>query len=520
MLSDYLTVSAHRYPFKTAIITEMERIDYCTLLSLAGKFSTAAASAGLQPGDRVIIYADNSIGYVVSYFGILLSGGVVVGQSTGNKERHIRNIINHCQAVGVVTSGTHLHTVLNVADECPSLKFIFYDGQFSHMPALKGIAWREMLDIYVNEAANLNQTDCARKEEDLAQIIYTSGTTGNPKGVMLSHKNLRANTESIVEYLGLVALDRVMAVLPFYYSYGNSLLLTHIACGGSIVIDNRFAYPQKVLERMSEEKVTGFSGVPSTFAILVHKAGLKDFDLSSLRYITQAGGPMSPALASELRGALPQAKIYIMYGQTEASARLSYLEPEMLSQKSGSIGKAIPGVTLTVKNKKGDRVKKGEVGEIIATGDNIMTGYWDNPDESAQVLKEDGLHTGDLATVDDEGFIYIVSRASDMIKSGAHRISPKEIEELIMEDSRVHEVAVVGEPDELLGENIVAVVVTRPSEQLTEKDVIRLCRKHLPLYKIPKRVEFHESLPKTPSGKIKKDVLRRRLLEARGKEKI
>ncbi|MCP4632509.1 MAG: AMP-binding protein, partial [candidate division Zixibacteria bacterium] len=451
------------------------------------------------------------------YFGILCAGGVVVGQSTGNKERHIKNVINHCQATGIVTSGRHLKTVLNVTSDCPTLKFVFYDGKIPGKTLFdtfqnKGVQCREFIDIYMNE--NADKSEVENNDEELAQIIYTSGTTGNPKGVMLSHKNLCANTNSIIRYLGLSAFDRVMSVLPFYYSYGNSLLLTHIACSGSIVIDNRFAYPQKVLERMVEKKVTGFSGVPSTFAILAHKAGLKNFNLSSLRYITQAGGPMSPALANELKGALPDVKIFIMYGQTEASARLSYLEPELITEKSGSIGKAIPGVTLTVKNNKGEEVKPGETGEIIASGDNIMMGYWNNKADTNKVLKDDGLHTGDLATVDEDGFMFIVSRKSDMIKSGAHRISPKEIEEIIMEDNRVHEVAVIGEPDEIMGELLLALIVPRSEEEISSNDIIRHCKKHLPLYKVPKRVEFRKSLPKTASGKIKKDVLRRELEKA------
>jgi len=509
LLSDYLISSAHNHPFKDAIITDCERINYFNLLLSVGKFASAIKKAGLSPGDRVIIYIENSIGYVISYFGVLMAGGVVVSQSTADKERHLKNIINHCEAIGIMTSGKNYHTAQNAASECPSVRFIFNDGMLGQKNVASGTENRTFMDIFFNETADFSTL--SRQAEDLAQIIYTSGTTGNPKGVMLSHKNLCANTSSIIEYLGLTAEERVMAVLPFYYSYGNSLLLTHIACGGSIVIDNRFAYPQKVLSRMVGERVTGFAGVPSTFAILAHKAGLKNFNLDSLRYITQAGGPMSPALASELRGALPNTKIFIMYGQTEASARLSYLEPEKLSEKLGSIGKAIPGVTLKVKNEYGQEVKPGETGEIVATGDNIMMGYWRNDEDTRRVLKEDGLHTGDLATIDDDGYLFIVSRKSDMIKSGAHRVSPKEIEELIMEDERVHEVAVIGEPDEILGESIVAMVVPRPDAELTAKDILARCRKHLPSYKVPRRIEFRDSLVKTSSGKIKKVDLKREL---------
>jgi len=509
ILHDYLIEAARRVPSKTAVIAETERVDYGTLLSRAERFAAAARAAGLKKADRVVLFTDNSVGYVVAYFGTLLAGGVVVGQSTANKERHLANIIRHSEAVGVVTAGRGLGLVNRIAADCPSLRFVFNDGPFGKIEPSHRLVAREFAEIDATESGGA--PGGAQDAGDLAQIIYTSGTTGNPKGVALSHKNLSANTASIVTYLGLTERDRVMVVMPFYYSYGNSLMLTHVACAGSLVIDNRFAYPQKIIERMAEEKVTGFSGVPSSFAILLHKAGLDGKKLPALRYVTQAGGAMSPALTKELAETLPGVAIFIMYGQTEASARLSWLEPERLFHKLGSIGKAIPGVTLTVQNQKGAPVEPGETGEIVARGDNVMAGYWRNDDATAAVLKEDGLHTGDLATVDEDGFIYIVSRQSDMIKSGAHRISPKEIEEVIMESDSVHEVAVVGEDDALMGENIVALVVAKPGEEVTSKDLMRLCGRHLPLYKLPKRIEFRDALPKTASGKIRKNLLRNEL---------
>jgi acyl-CoA synthetase (AMP-forming)/AMP-acid ligase II len=197
-----------------------------------------------------------------------------------------------------------------------------------------------------------------------------------------------------------------------------------------------------------------------------------------------------------------------MYGQTEASARLSYLEPEKLLEKIGSIGKGIPGVTLTVRDDKGNVCAPGKVGEIVASGDNIMMGYWNQSEETARVLKPEGLYTGDLAKTDEEGYLYIVSRKSDMIKSGAHRISPKEIEEVLAEHEAVVESAVIGIPDEILGEAIKAIVVLKDGISVGEKDILKHCRINLPQFKIPKFVELRDSLPKTPSGKIKKNQLK------------
>lgn len=217
---------------------------------------------------------------------------------------------------------------------------------------------------------------------------------------------------------------------------------------------------------------------------------------------------MSPALTTKLLQVMPHVKIYIMYGQTEASARLSYLEPEMLTKKLGSIGKAIPGVTLTVRDESGNICPPGVAGEIVAHGDNIMLGYWAQSQETALVLKKDGLHTGDLARTDEDGYFYIIGRNSEMIKSGAHRISPKEIEQVIEEHDAVLESAVVGVPDEIMGENIKAVVVLKNNINVTARDIIRHCSLNLPAFKVPKVVEFRESLPKTSSGKIMRGKLK------------
>ncbi|MBU0755642.1 MAG: long-chain fatty acid--CoA ligase, partial [Planctomycetes bacterium] len=284
-----------RFPEKDAVIAEEESIDYRSLSARAERLCAAMISAGLKPGDRVVLYLENSIDYVAAYFGTLLAGGVVVGQASGNRERQLKNAVNHCRATGIVTKGRQLITAGRILDDCPSLNFLFHDDQPGFKPEGDRILFRTTKEIDARVVSG-----CAKpvvREHDLAQIIYTSGTTAEPKGVMLTHRNLCANTESIGRYLGLTDRDRVMVVLPFYYSYGNSLMLTHIACAGSMVLDNRFAFPEKVLGRMAEEKVTGFSGVPSTFAILVHRAGLKNHPLPALRHFLDLPlGPSAPGL--------------------------------------------------------------------------------------------------------------------------------------------------------------------------------------------------------------------------------
>jgi long-chain acyl-CoA synthetase len=493
-----LEENAERFPYKDAAIQLGGRINYLELEAATNRLANHIIDLGIKPGDRICILLEPSINYIIAYFGILKAGAVVVSLNTQAAIRNFRNTLGNCQVSCLIVSKNLAHIVNEIYNDLPSLNFVISEGSNDCFPRdIKTDFW---LDIQLKSSPM--RPTIARKENDIAQIIYTSGTTGSPKGVTLSHKNLHANTVSIVKYLDLRPDDRVMAILPFYYSYGNSLLLTHMYCGGSVVIDNRFAYPNIILEIMAQERVTGFSGVPSSFAILMHRSNIYNYRFEHLRYITQAGGPMSPALTQKIMKVLPHIKIYIMYGQTEASARLSYLEPDKLPEKIGSIGKAIPGVELIIKDEKGKVCKPGEVGEIIASGDNIMLGYWNQPEETKKVLKDDGLHTGDLARTDEDGYLYIVSRHSDMIKSGAHRISPKEIEEVIVEFPSIIESAVFGVPDEILGEAIVAYVVSKEKVDINELRKF-LCL-NLATFNIPREIIQVESLPKTPSDKIKR----------------
>jgi len=344
---------------------------------------------------------------------------------------------------------------------------------------------------------------------DLCAILYTSGSTGMPRGVTLTHGNLRANTRQILDYLHLTADDSVLCVLPFHYSFGNSLLLTHVAVGGRVVVDNKFAYPSAVVDHLEASRVTGFSGVPSTFAILAARTDFLARPWPHLRYITQAGGAMTRALQRQLRDTLPEhVTMFIMYGQTEGGARLSYVPPERLVDKYGSIGIGIPGVDLTVRRADGSECDVDEVGEVVAQGDNIMQGYWNDPEETAGVLYPDGLHTGDLGKRDEDGFIWLVDRIKNMIKAGANRVSAKEVEEVIAEVACVQEACVVGVADELLGEAIEAYVVARPGPAYDENAILQHCREHLAMYKLPRTVHLISAMPKSAAGKVVKRELR------------
>lgn len=349
------------------------------------------------------------------------------------------------------------------------------------------------------------------RPDDPASIIYTSGSTGRPRGAVLTHGNLVANTRSIVRYLALSPEDRMMVILPFYYVYGKSLLNTHAWVGGSLIVGTDLFFPNDAVKRMTDDGATGLAGVPSSFAVLLMRSRFARAVPPTLRYVTQAGGAMAPEMIQKVMDALPDVRVYIMYGATEASARLTYLDPVALPRKIGSIGKAIPDVTVRVLRADGAETDPGEPGELVAQGPNIMRGYWEDPDETALVLGAGGLRTGDLAYRDEEGYLFIVGRKKEMIKCGSHRISPKEIEDVFMEHPAVFEVAVLGVPDELLGEAIRAYVALRPGSVSTPEDLLRFAAERLPEYKVPGTLEILPELPKNESGKIQK----RRLAEAR-----
>jgi len=505
---DYLIQSSQRFPGQPAIIHEGKTMSYQDVYNSSLALAGWLHSLNLESGFRCALLTDDPFEYVISYFATLMAGGIVVGLNTQTTGKSLYYVLQDC-AVSVLFVQRKFHRDVNeINPAIPCVKYLVSESE-----------WRARVDIqtapvWVDIGRILDSLNAKSSPKlptvtsgDIAQIIYTSGSTGKPKGVMLSHKNLIANTTSIVEYLALSEKDRVMVVLPFFYSYGNSVLLTHISVGATLVINQNFLYPNVILDQMVQYEITGFPGVPSIFALLLHRSSIYNYSFPCLRYLTLAGAPMSSKLGKRLLEAFPGVNIFVMYGQTEASARLSYLEPVDFDRKMGSIGKSIPGVTLKLVNKQGRQVGCEEIGEIVAYGDNVMVGYWKDVEETKKVLQDNGLRTGDLAKMDEEGYIYIVSRKNDMIKSGSHRIAPKEIEEILCEHEAVHESAVLGVEDDILGETIKACIVLKKDRNCTDKEIIRHCRINLPAFKVPRQVVFLDELPKTASGKIIKSEL-------------
>jgi acyl-CoA synthetase (AMP-forming)/AMP-acid ligase II len=485
-LTHKLLDAAHRRPAAMAIVAGADAVSYSQLVLRALSVASTLRAHGLKRGNRVALLAESGPNFASGCYGIWFAGGVVVALNHAARCGDLLNWIKHAQASALVTDGLHAELTVLASSLDPEITLLTIGASG---------AW---------EAEAPASSIASVAPDELAVLLYTSGTTGAPKAVMLSHRNLAANAVAIVDYLQLTAQDSSVCVLPFAYSYGSSVLHTHLAVGARIIVEPNFVFPHRVVETMVREAATGFAGVPSTFALLTSRVRLAEFDLSALRYITQAGGPMSASLAAKVRAQFPRAKLFVMYGQTEATARITYLPPERLDDKVGSVGRAIAGTEIEIRDPLG---RAASTGDVWVRGDSVMLGYWRNPAATSEVLVDGWLRTGDHGRLDDEGYLYLAGRRSDIIKVGAHRIFPQDIEAIIEALDGVLEVAVVGVEDEVLGQVLKACVVCRPQANVDESLVKAHCRLHLATYKVPKFVEFRDALPKTANGKLQRQML-------------
>ncbi|HEX2967707.1 MAG TPA: AMP-binding protein [Bacteroidales bacterium] len=436
-------------------------------------------------GKNVIILSANNLFFIKSYLAVIKSGNICIPLDP-NIERD-----NFSYIAGLTQ---------------PAIIFITRDIE-KKVPVQEYRCVTPDILLQAQQIIMEEKTDVKDPEnvpDACAEIIFTSGSTGKPKGVMISHRNLIANTGSIVEYLELTEKDRMLVVLPFYYCYGLSLLHTHLRAGGSIVLNNSFMFLGTVIGNLKNYECTGFAGVPSHFQILLRMSDtFRNTSFPSLRYVTQAGGKLATVFIDEFRQAFPEVRFFVMYGQTEATARLSYLPPEQYETRKGSMGKGIPGVELRVVDSLGENVKPGETGEVIAKGDNIMLGYYADAESTSRALRNGWLWTGDLGEIDQDGFIYLTARKNEIIKVRGKRISPKEIESVILHLPEVVDCSVEGFDDLIEGESLKATIVLKDgiNDSITADVIKRHCARSLAPFKIPSVFEFRRNITMSPTGK-------------------
>lgn len=468
-----------------AIVDGGREVSYAELRVAAGRLYAELEALDLPAGARIGILASNSLFWVASYLAAM-KGFVAVPFSEKSTSAEIARqaVLVRCSSAFV--DRRHQRT-LGAALE--GLRVISEDALISDRPPV----WPPPSPV-------------ARDAD--AALMFTSGTTADPKAVRVTHGNLQANTESIIGCLGLGRDDRMLVVLPFSYSYGASLLHTHLRVGGSVVLCNTFTFPETAVEMIRDRSCTGFAGVPSTYQLLLQASSFKTAELPSLRLLQQAGGKLSPVLIQEIVAARPGVDVHVMYGQTEATARLSMLPPDRVLDKLGSIGRGMPGVELAVVDDAGKPVAPGIRGEIIAAGANISPGYYEDCDATAAKFPGGRLRTGDVATVDDEGFIFIIDRKADFIKTWGYRVSSQAIEAAALTLTDLVSAAAIGVPDADAGEVIVLFASVRSGTVVSKDDIRVHLRNRLARHMLPSAIHLIDSMPMNASGKLSKWRLR------------
>ncbi|WP_027168617.1 AMP-binding protein [Mesorhizobium sp. WSM3224] len=509
LLHDYLIHAAGRLGGKVALVCNRKRVSYAEIDERSNGLAQCLVTAGVQRGDRVVIFADNTVETVVSFWAVLKANAVVCIVNPLTKSQKLDYLLSDCRPAALITD-QHLRSVFEgPAHNCRSLRKMIVSGpinddQLSRLPC--AMRWET--------AAERTPAAPERKsiDIDLAAIIYTSGSTGEPKGVMLTHRNMTAACTSIASYLELREDDVILNVLPLAFDYGLYQMLMAFRTGARLVLERSFAFPAQILQIIKDEKITGFPGVPTIFASLAELKSLRDHDFSSIRYVTNTAAALPLKHIAMLGDLFAGARIYSMYGLTECK-RCTYLPPEDLKRKPLSVGIAIPNTEMWIIDENDRRVEPGTVGQLVIRGATVMKGYWGKPEATARKLKpgpvpgEQVLYTGDYCRMDADGYLYFVGRCDEIIKSRGEKVAPKEVENVLVNIPGVKEAAVVGVPDDLLGQAVKAFVVVEQGRVVGEKQLQLECQKRLENFMVPKSIVIVPSLPMTDTGKLKKAAL-------------
>lgn len=478
---------------RTAVIDGARTLSYGELQRHAEGCADTLLAHGLLPGERVAIALPKSIEECWSIFGVSRAAGVFVPVNALLKPAQVRHIVSDCTASIVITNRAGLDATRD---------------------ALQDVAVKAILCVEDIVPRTVPVTSTKREPalgEDLAAILYTSGSTGRPKGVMLSHRNLLAGSRIVIQYLGITEQERILSILPFSFDYGLNQFLTVVQQRAVIVLFS-FRLGDEIVRAIQQHAITGLAGVPTIWAILTKAApSLTRTQFPTLRYITNSGGAVPSETTKRLRELIPDTSIFLMYGLTEAF-RSTFLPPDQVDIRPTSIGRAIPECEIFAVTADGQRARPGEPGILVHRGPTVSLGYWNRPEDTAKVLRPNPFvpavlggdtvcYSGDLVVEDEEGYFSFVGRADAMIKSSGYRISPSEVEEVLMATGSLKQVAVIGLPDPLAGQKVHAVAVARDTSA-DQVAILQAVSQQLPAFMVPRAIEFVDALPTTPNGKI------------------
>ncbi|MEE4246500.1 MAG: acyl-CoA ligase (AMP-forming), exosortase A system-associated [Kangiellaceae bacterium] len=536
LLHHFIFDSAANRPESIALTYKTTDLTYQSLADQVKAFAMACRSESIIDGQRVAVYLAKEPANVIALFGALSAGNVMVPINPQLKSIQVKHIVADCQPRVLVTTAQRLDSINADSKELASLRHIIltdstvkpeklaklnsaYSEQQLHL-------WRDWL----NEAnEQFTSTDATLQDSDLAALLYTSGSTGQPKGVMLSHKNMVEGAKSVAQYLNNEHRDVLLAALPLSFDYGLSQLTTAFLTSARVVLID-FLFAKDIINAVAKYQITGLAAVPPLW---VQLAQLEWPENLALRYITNSGGVMPLTTLQTLRSKLPNTLPYLMYGLTEAF-RSTYLPPEQIDVRPQSMGRAIPNAKIFVINDQKQLCKPGEIGELVHAGVHVGLGYWQRSEQTAERFKplppdigneDNGLAvwSGDYVKHDEAGYLYFVGRRDEMIKSSGYRISPAEIEAVVYQLDMIDEVAAVGVQDDRLGQAVVLCLSLKTtdldeledSEQPFPKNIegaiLKHCASCLPNFMQPKHIMRYQQLPKNSNGKIDRALLKRNL---------
>lgn len=537
----FLLDAVQRFPNHVAIHFLGKNMTYRELHADALKLAAGLMSLGIARGDRISIMLPNCPQSVVAYYGALMAGGIVVQTNPLYVERELEHQLRDSGAVAIITVDllyarlSRVRTEQPATGPLPNLRHVVVTSLKDGLPFPKSMLYpiKQRMEGFRSEIPYGNIGVVAyrkllgmkrhtvlfpdpAKSTDLAVLQYTGGTTGTPKGVMLTHRNLIANTMQISAwcYKAVDGKEKFLAALPLFHVFGLTVLMNmSVLRAGTLILLPRFEV-ETVLQTINQQKPTIFPGAPTMYVALIHHKDSAKTDLSSIN-VCISGSAALPLEVQEQFELLTGGRLIEGYGLSEASP-VTHANPVWGKRKIGTIGIPMPDTEAAVIDPaSGERLAAGELGELIVRGPQVMSGYWNKAAETEQVLKDGWLYTGDLATMDEEGYFTIMDRIKDVIIAGGFNVYPREVEEVLFEHPAVREASVVGIKDEYRGETVKAFIVFKEGWQVSESQLDRWCRERLAAYKVPHHYAFRETLPKTMVGK----VLRRKLQEEEAEAK-
>ncbi len=512
LLGEALLISADRNPSKTAIIVKSTEYSYSNLKDSSEKIANHLVLAGIKKGDRVAIYMNNSWECIVSIYGITIAGAVFLVINPQTKADKLQYILDDSEAKILISESILENELSKVLEKLEYIKEVIISLESGQLPRMPGITLVSFEDII--KASNPLAAFPKTIPNDLAALIYTSGSTGFPKGVMMTHQSMVFTSWSLVEYLRLSDEDRILLLLPLAFDYGLYQLLMAITMGGSLIVEKSFTFQTTIYKQIEKYQPTVFPGVPTIYAMMIARSKKHGLSLDCIKKVTNTAAALPADVIPDLQKIFPNALIFKMYGLTECK-RVCYLEPELIEKKPSSVGKAIPGTEVFLLSEDGNPVPQGERGILHIRGPHVMLGYWHKEELSNEMLKqgklpwERNLCSNDWFKMDEDGFLYFLGRSDDIIKTRGEKVSPIEVENVIYNIPGIKEVAVLGVPDEILGEAIIAFITTHSSLELDAKGVQKECMSKLELFMVPKKIVFLDEMPKSTNGKIDKKELKK-----------